>query len=260
MAIRQANLGPLKAGITRLRDKGGASPESLFDLLNGYVDASGAPTSRAGTRLDHTLPAGTKGLCAFEGKLHVFALSATDPGNSDYVVDVLAHPDADFAGTLKAIHFAKPFLGFLYVVAEFSDGGVYHYWLQSSGTWSADHVYMEGDIVVPSAPNGLAYRATGDDHPPAWQANQQYAVGDEVQPTVYNGYKYRLVEASGDNPASGTTEPVWPTTEGAQVSEDIDNTPQSSTAAPSAGTGTGTGDRYSNLPGYKQQQLQQDLS
>jgi hypothetical protein len=119
---------------------------------------------------------------------------------------------------------------------------------------------MEGDIIEPSTPNGMAYQATGDDHPPAWQPQQQYAVGDEVQPSAYNGYKYRLIEADGDSPASGTTEPDWTATEGAQVVEDVDNTPQSSATAPSTGSGAGTDDRYSNLPGYKQRQLNQDLT
>lgn len=247
MSLRQVNLGPLKAGITRLRDKGGASPESLFDLLNGYVDASGAPTSRGGTVHDQALPAGTKGLCAFEGKKHVFALEVIDPGSADYVVDVLAHPDIAFAGTLKEIHFAKPLLGFLYVVAEFSDGSVFHYYLQSAGSWQASTMYQRDALVEPSTPNGLAYKATGGANPAAWQAKTKYAVGDVVQPTVYNGWKYTVIEADGDNPTSSATEPEWLTTEGAQVIEDVDATPQPT--PPSTGGSTPGGDRYNNLPG-----------
>lgn len=252
MAIRQANLGPLKAGITRLRDKGGASAESLYDLLNGYVDASGAPTSRDGTRLDHKLPAGTKGLCAFQGKKHVFALEPIDTGSTDYVVDILIHPDPNFAGTLKAIHFAKPFLGFLYVVAEFSDGQVFHYYLQSKAAWAANTVYKTGEAVRPTSANGFMYTPSTQDNPPAWQASTTYAIGDRVQPTVYNGYQYELVEVAGDNPSSGATEPTWLTSEGALVYEDIDNTPP---AQPTGGGSAPGGDRYSNLPGYKQNQL-----
>jgi len=246
MALRQVNLGSLKTGITRLRDKGGASPESLFDLLNGHVDASGAPTSRSGTTLDHTLPAGTKGLCAFEGKLHVFALEVIDPGSDEYVVDVLAHPDIAFAGTLKEIHFAKPFLGFLYVVAEFSDGSVYHYWLQSAGSWKANTMYLRGAVIEPTTPNGLAYEATGGPNPAAWQASTKYTVGDVVQPTVYNGWQYTVIEADGDNPTSSANEPEWLTTEGAQVIEDVDTTP---TPKPPSGGSTPGGGRYDNLPG-----------
>jgi hypothetical protein len=255
MGVRQANLGPLKAGITRLRDKGGASPESLFDLLNGYVDASGAPTSRDGTSVDHTLPAGTKGLCAFQGKKHVFALQAIDPGSAEYVVDILIHPDPAFAGTLTAIHFAKPFLGFLYVVAEFSDGNVFHYWLQAKAAWQPDTVYLNGQAVRPSTPNGFIYSPTTSDNPSAWQPSTAYALGDAVQPTTYNGFKYVLVELDGDSPTSGATEPVWLTSEGALVTEDVDNTPAPSSPSNGSG-GSPAGSRYDNLPGIIKGALQ----
>ena len=39
-------LTAVKAGITRLRTKAGAARESLYDLLNGYVDASRKMKSR----------------------------------------------------------------------------------------------------------------------------------------------------------------------------------------------------------------------
>lgn len=259
MSSRDVTLNALKGGINRLRNKGGADPSSLYDLVNAFVDLDGNIQSRPGTVKKVDLPSGTKGLCPFHGAFLVFSNVATPITDDGYTCEVLTNPN-DPSQTIAEIHFAAPFMGFPYVVAEFANGDVFHYWLQSSGSWQADHVYLEGDIVEPSTPNGLAYKATGDDHPPAWQPQQQYTVGDEVQPTVYNGYKYRLVEASGESPASGTTEPDWPTVEGAQVDEDIDNTPQSSTTAPSTGTGTGTGDRYSNLPGYKQQQLGQNLT
>lgn len=253
--MRAIGLTTLKAGMTRLRDKGGASPDSLYELTNGYIDASGAPTSRPGTMLVHSLPAGTVGLCAFKGKHHVFAMSNIDPGTPDVVVNILKHPDPSFAGTLKEIHFAKPFLGYLYVVAEFSNGDVFHFWMQSLGVWKAGTVYKNGDAVAPSVPNGYFYKATTTTAPPAWAAGVQRKVGDVVQPTVYNGWQYTVVEADGENPASGSTEPAWLTTEGALVYEDVDATP---TAPAPGGGGSPAGDRYDNLPGYKQRQLQQD--
>ena len=36
--------------------------------------------------------------------------------------------------------------------AEFENGDVFHYWLQTGDTWQADHVYQLGDIVSPSVP------------------------------------------------------------------------------------------------------------
>ena len=42
-------LNALKAGISRLRTKGGPDPETLYDLVNGYVTQAGTVESRPGT-------------------------------------------------------------------------------------------------------------------------------------------------------------------------------------------------------------------
>lgn len=247
--MRSVTLSAVKAGMTRLRDKGGASPESLFELTNGYVDASRSPTSRPGTRLDYILPAGTKGLCAFGGKLHVFATQPIDPGNSLYVVNILKHPDPTFAGGLLKIHFAKPFLGFLYVVAEFIDGNVYHYWLQSPNVWAANTIYGLDALVQPSVPNGFFYRTATKSPAPAWAPGQPKAIGDVVQPTTPNGWEYVVTEVTG-TPTTGATEPAWPTAEGAQIFEGTDTTSvPSDQLSNQAGAGSGatsqeTKDRY----------------
>ena len=55
-------INALTAGINRLRTKGGASNDGLYDLLNGYVTLAGTIVSRPGTVEDATLPAGTVGL------------------------------------------------------------------------------------------------------------------------------------------------------------------------------------------------------
>lgn len=226
---RNIFLGSLVTGITRLREKGGPSPKSLFDLVNGYVDQSGAATSRPGTTLDHSLPPGTKGGMAFKGKIHVFATSPISPGSSKYVVDVLVHPTPGFTGSLVYIHFAKPFLGYPYVVAEFSDGLVQHYWLQSPSAWQANHVYGLTDTVSPTVPNGFVYQANTAVNAPVWQPNTVYPVGSIVQPSTPNGYVYQITSTAGAAAASGSTEPEWPTQPGALVFEETDTTTVPST-------------------------------
>jgi hypothetical protein len=248
---RDVNLDALKSGINRLRTKGGADPSSLYDLVNGYVTIDGSSQSRPGTRRKSVLPTGTMGMMAFDSKLWVFSHEAAVDPDSLVHVAVLSNPN-DAGQPISAIHFAAPFMGYPYVAAEFSNGDVFHYWLQSAGSWQADTMYLRDAIVEPTTPNGLAYQASGGENPPSWQPSTTYAVGDSVQPTVYNGWKYTVIEADGDNPSSGTSEPVWPTSDGAQVIEDVDNTPAPST--PSGGSTPGGG-RYSNLPGYKQDQL-----
>lgn len=240
-------LSMLKGGINRLRVKGGTDPSSLYDLVNGYVDMNGNAVSRPGTRRVSVLPANTKGMMVFHGKLWVFSHIAQADPNALVHVAVLSNPN-DPDQPIKAIHFAAPFMGYPYVVAEFDNGDVFHFWLQSTGTWKADTVYLRDDVVEPTTPNGLAYKATGGESPTAWQPTTKYAVGDKVQPTIYNGWMYVVAEADGDNPTSSGTEPTWPTTEGAQVTEDVDATPTTPTT-PGSGGNTPGGDRYTNPGG-----------
>lgn len=224
--MRQIALSAVKAGITRLRDKGGASQDSLFDLLNGYVTAARTIKCRPGTRIDAELPPGTKGLVWFQGKFVVFSHQVIASGDPRVEVEVVRHPDA--ADTpIKEIHFALPFLGYLYVVAEFEDGLVRHYWLEKGEAWQPNHVYLPGQLVRPSNGNGLAYRVESNRAGYApWAPSVGRALGDVVVPINDNGFRYVVTEALGDSPRSGTTEPAWPTSPGATVVEEVDAQPQ----------------------------------
>lgn len=236
--MRAQALSATRAGMTRQLTKGGASPDSLFELTNGFVNSAGRPEARDGTEVDHILPAGTKGLTQFGGKLHVFASSVIAPGSTRYVVNVLRHP-SDGALTLKEIHFAEPFLGFLYVAAEFSDGSVWHYWLQPATTWKSSTNYATGDVVQPTVVNGYSYRATRLTTPGIpWAPNVARIVGGKVEPTTANGFGYTVTSVSGASPKSGTVEPVWPAVDGGTVYEDTGMaTPEPpSTTAPTGGS------------------------
>lgn len=207
--------------MTRLRDKGGASPQTLYDLVNGHVDASGSPTIRPGTIHDVTLPAGTKGLCSFAGKMNVFSANSVVSPDPRYVVNILRHPDPTYVGGLFKIHFAKPYLGFLYVVAEFEDGSVRHFWLQSKAAWKPNTIYGLNEIVSPTVANGYYYKAVTKSSAPAWAAGQPKSLGDVVQPSTPNGWEYVVTDVTG-TPVTGSTEPAWPTAEGATVFEGTD--------------------------------------
>jgi len=161
---------------------------------------------------------------------------------------------------LKEIHFAAPFMGYLYVVAEFdvdsatetAYGSTYHYWLQSSGSWTKDTVYFPTDFVEPTVRNGYAYQATRLTLPnPTWAPAVQIALNDIVEPTVPNGYYYKATAVSDSNAHTGATEPTWPTTEGGTVQEFGDFTDTALTADANTGTVTPTPapvitDRYGN--------------
>jgi len=222
MAGRLQQLSSAEGGIDRRKIKGGASNKTLYDLINGYVDASGSIVSRPGTVEDYVLPAGTRGMCAFNGALVVFSsinVGAMPAGVTD---EILTHP-TDPAATLVEIHYAGPMMGALYVVAEWSDGAVFHYWLLGAETWQADTTYELYDLVSPTVLNGLAYKAFRLTEPgEIWAAGVEHAVGDVVEPTVFNGYEYVCIEAYGSPARSGTTEPTWIASDGALVTEEAD--------------------------------------
>lgn len=221
--MRSVFLSATKAGITRLRDKGGASKDSVYDLLNGYVTAAQTIRSRPGSRIKHQLPPGTKGLVFFQGKFVVFAHQVTLSTDPAVEIEVLRHPASPDA-PIKEIHFAMPFLGFLYVVAEFEDSAeprYPHFWLEKGEVWEPGKTYFPGTLVRPTTGNGLAYRLEGDTsgYLP-WAPNVARSVGDVVVPTVDNGFKYTVIETTSETSRSGTTEPAWPTTAGETVFED----------------------------------------
>lgn len=226
---RTVALNAVKGGINRLRVKGSPSPNDLYDGLNCFIDASGCPTSRPGTVIDYTLPAGTRGLAAVNGGLVVFSHQVVSPMPSGVTLEVLNHPTSP--GTaLREIHFAGPYLGdatgaILYVAAEFEDDAVFHYWLRHGTTWEASRTYLLGDIVTPTTPNGLAYRATRlNPADPVWTANAERTLGDVIEPTEFDGFKYTVTDTVGASPRSGATEPEWNAETGAITIEDVDLT------------------------------------
>lgn len=249
MAERSINLNVTEGGIQRLRTKGGASEKSLYDLVNGYVTADQKIRSRPGTFRKANLPAGTKGLTAWQGKFHVFSHESVGGLPSNYELHVLEHPDrVDQNGDpieIKRIHFAEPFMGALYVVCEFDvdpatdsdvDENIYHYWLQGEGDeWEASTEYAAGKLVSPTTPNGKYYKAVRLNAPnPSWTPNTPVSANDLVEPTTYNEYYYEAVTVAGDSPRTGETEPDWPTTTDDQIIEDVEGTSNTGSVQPPA--------------------------
>lgn len=241
--MSRQNLTATKGGINRLRVKGSPSPDTLFDALNCYIDAAGDPVSRPGTTQHYALANdNAKGLATHDNGLVTFSHVVEDTPQPGLSVAVLVNPN-DAAQPLKEIHFAADYMGFLYVAAEFQNGETFHYWLQRTSVWQPDTVYFIGDVVEPTTPTGLAYRANRIGEPgTAWAPNVERAIGDEVEPTEYNGYRYEVIEVYGATPRSGTTEPVWPESVGGVVTEDTDG------ATPPPGTGGSPTDPSAQLP------------
>lgn len=231
--MRQENLTTVKGGLTRLRTKGAALKDSLFELLNGFVTTQRTVKVRPGTILDATLPAGTIGLTSFGGNLHVFASSIVQNIPVGYRLNVLRAPDGE---ALTKIHFAEPFMGSLYVAAEFADGDTFHFWLRGSDpTWQADTIYAFNAISGPTITNSFAYRATRNGAAnPLWTPEAPRIVGDRVEPTVQNGFYFEVVQIFGTLARSGETEPAWnDAVDGELFNENVDGTPDQGPVDPS---------------------------
>ena len=96
--MRVVTLNAVSAGMTRLRSKGGANPETLYELTNGYVLPSRAIKQRPAVRYQTKLPVGSKGLTVFNGVFYTFAASSlSNPGTA--TLKILKHPTPGYAGT-----------------------------------------------------------------------------------------------------------------------------------------------------------------
>ena len=263
--MRAVTLSGGKAGISRQRIKGGASQDTFYDLLNCHRTASQTIIPRPGSRRAVTV-AGTVGMTVFDGKFVVFAGSPTPSPDPSVVVEVLTHPTGDTLATLIKVVYAKPFLGFLYVVASWSDAPTvfYHYWLQRFDEGRKPFAFIRpGEIVQPTNPDGFGYIADRFGRPnPVWKPGQVKAVGDLADPTEFVGYSLEVVDTFGTNPATGTAEPNWPAIYdvlNAVAIEEAGSTPTTiggpvvTTQGP--GIGIGTGSRYGNMGGWDQRRI-----
>jgi hypothetical protein len=232
--LRHAPLTAVKGGIDRLRPKGGTRADSLFDLVNAFITEEYQVVPRPGTLRNAALPPGTVGLTAFQDKFHVFASVDIDlTGYDDYALDILLHP-FDQSAHVTDIHFAEPFMGALYVIAEFRNSygeeSIYHFWLQAGLPWQSSHEYSINEFVTPTTPNGYVYSAARlTPGYPAWAPGVARTAGNGssidpsiVEPTVYNEFFYEVIATTGDNPLSGSVEPEWPLATGATIVENTD--------------------------------------
>lgn len=216
--MREVVLSTQKGGISRLREKGGASPETLYNLENAYVTTAKTIRQRPGMPTLFTLNPGTVGWASYAGQYYVFATSfIAQPAGVTCVV--LKHPTITGL-TLTKIHFAQTFLGRFYVSAEFSNGDVRHYWVTNAAAWAPSTRYGYKQQVVPTAPNGFVYEVINTNSMPIWTAGETVVVGDNRQPTTYSGLYFQVVSTTGAAPIrTSDTEPVWPLNEGDEIVE-----------------------------------------
>lgn len=219
MAIRQHSLAKNLDGINLMRSKGGPSESSLFDLKNGWITSQRTAKARPGSAYAVDFPANTVGMVAMGVFFHTFSHIIINSGvATNVIVNTLVHPTGGVAALMK-IHEAFPFLGRLYVVAEFADGVVQHYWNENPASWTANTTYSFGAAVQNPIANGYYYEIKTLATTPAWQANTEVVVGESKQPRVANNFKYTATATTGTPTRTSNIEPVWPIVAGATVVE-----------------------------------------
>jgi hypothetical protein len=235
--VRAFPITVLSGGIDRLRVKGGASANKLYDLQNAYITNAGAVVPREGTIRAATLDSSTVGLMSANGQFNIFSSTfSTAALPANYVLNVLSNP-VNASSSPTTIWFAKPFMGFPYVVAQFSDTTIHHYWLQNNGTWTSSTDYTSASIVLPPVLNGLAYQGVRDfPSQPLWTADSQITSGSYIEPNTPTGFTYQAIAVTGSPVHTGLVEPVWPTIAGGIIQEFGDFDVSSTDAGTTQGT------------------------
>jgi hypothetical protein len=252
--VRAFPLTVLSGGINRLRVKGGASASQLYDLQNGFISNVGSIVPREGTIRAVTLDSSTVGLAANNGTFNIFSSAySTAALPANYVLNVLSNPNNSTASPVT-IFYAKPFMGFPYVVAQFSDNSVFHYWLQNNGTWTSTTDYTSASIVLPPVVNGLAYQGVREfPSQPNWAPDTLVTSASYVEPNTPTGFAYQAIAVTGSPVHTGLSEPVWPTVAGGIVQEfgdfdvstsDAGTTQASSPFSTASPLGSNITDRY----------------
>lgn len=113
-------------GLDRRKKRVSGQPGSLWVGKNVHLTRGGEVESRKAFVSKYTLPAGTFGLHALSGDLYCFG-SIPDPGvPAGVTYQRLVHSDGSTA--MSGLLIAENFDGFIYVIAEFVDGNVFHYY------------------------------------------------------------------------------------------------------------------------------------
>lgn len=113
-------------GINRLRPQVAGVPGALWNGINCVLSRGGDVESCKKFVAEYTLPAGTFGLAGVNAVPFVFGTIATPGGMpADVSYQRLTYGGA---ATLLKIHDAKPFAGLMYVIAEFDDGDIRHFY------------------------------------------------------------------------------------------------------------------------------------
>lgn len=120
------SVSDFKFGMDRRRPQIAGLPGTLWTLKNAVI-TRGGDVERCRKWVDeYSLPAGTSGLAGLRGVPYVFGKAASVAG----MPPAISYQQLNYGGaaTLSKIHDAKAFNGKLYVISEWSDGNIRHFY------------------------------------------------------------------------------------------------------------------------------------
>ena len=118
-----------RGGIDLRRTAVSTKPGALRDINNGFVTVGGEVEQRRRFELQYTLPAGTVGIIGVGGEVWVHGLAASVAVTLPFVYKQLV-PNPALAGgvTITRILDADLFNRNLYLIVQFSDGSIRHFY------------------------------------------------------------------------------------------------------------------------------------
>lgn len=153
-------------------------------MRNAFVTTGLATEKRPGLTKVATLEPGTKGLFSAFGKLHTFyGEGSITHANPLFQANKVMHPDGEQA--VADVPYADVFNAFIYAAVHYADGSIRHHYLDNPATLTA------------------------------WAPTAALTAGMLRRPTTANAYRYEVTTAG----TTGSTEPAWPTTPGATVTD-----------------------------------------
>lgn len=161
-------------GLDRRKGKSASDANRLRVLTNAYVTSGRQIKKRPCLSVLTTLSAGTTGLVAGKGKLHTFygGTGSIAHANTLFEATRVMHPGTTSLAVSK-VHFGDVYEGYMYAIIEYTDGTVWHHWINDPGAWATATVYATGAFRRPTVVNGFIYEATtgGTSHAtnePSW--------------------------------------------------------------------------------------------
>ena len=139
-----------KLGMDRRRARIAGQLGALWTGVNGHITRGGDFERRKKFVLKHTLPVGTHGLAVVNNQLYTFGSIDTPSGLPAAIkYQKLAHTGSS---SMKEILDWTSFDGKLYVVAEFENGDIYHYYNGSRVTaWDTVAAAVATSLSFPAA-------------------------------------------------------------------------------------------------------------